>query len=41
MLIRAFAGDAVERVTLAPVRERLEKLLTERFEGLDNPPFFP
>jgi Fe-S cluster assembly protein SufD len=36
MLIRAFANDAVERITLAPVREHLEKLLTERFEGLDT-----
>ncbi len=37
MLVRAFANDAVERVTLAPARERLEKLLTEWFEGLDFP----
>jgi Fe-S cluster assembly protein SufD len=36
MLVRAFANDAVERVTLAPVREHLEQLLTERFEGLDT-----
>jgi len=36
MLVRAFANDAVERITLAPVREHLEKLLTERFEGLDT-----
>ncbi len=35
MLVRAFAQDAVERVTLAPVRAHLEQLLTERFEGLD------
>jgi Fe-S cluster assembly protein SufD len=36
MLIRAFANDAVERITLEPVRAYLEKLLTERFEGLDT-----
>jgi Fe-S cluster assembly protein SufD len=36
MLVRAFANDAVERITLAPVREHLERLLTERFEGLDT-----
>jgi Fe-S cluster assembly protein SufD len=36
MLVRAFANDAVERVTLAPVRAHLEQLLTERFEGLDT-----
>jgi Fe-S cluster assembly protein SufD len=36
MLVRAFANDAVERITLAPVREHLEQLLTERFEGLDT-----
>jgi Fe-S cluster assembly protein SufD len=36
MLIRAFANDAVERITLAPVRAHLEQLLTERFEGLDT-----
>jgi Fe-S cluster assembly protein SufD len=36
MLVRAFANDAVERITLAPVRAHLEKLLTERFEGLDT-----
>jgi Fe-S cluster assembly protein SufD len=36
MLVRAFANDAVERITLAPVRAYLEKLLTERFEGLDT-----
>jgi len=35
MLIRAFANDAVERITVAPARESLEKLLTERFERLD------
>jgi len=35
MLIRAFANDAVERITLAPVRAHLEKLLTERFDSLD------
>jgi len=36
MLVRAFANDAVERITLPLVREYLEKLLTERFEGLDT-----
>jgi len=36
MLVRAFANDAVERITLAPAREHLEKLLTELFEGLDT-----
>jgi Fe-S cluster assembly protein SufD len=36
MLIRAFANDAVERITLPAVREHLEKLLTERFEGLNT-----
>jgi len=36
MLVRAFANDAVERITLAPVREHLETLLTELFEGLDT-----
>jgi Fe-S cluster assembly protein SufD len=36
MLVRAFANDAVERITLAPVRAYLDQLLTERFEGLDT-----
>jgi Fe-S cluster assembly protein SufD len=36
MLVRAFANDAVERITLAPVRDHLDLLLTERFEGLDT-----
>jgi Fe-S cluster assembly protein SufD len=36
MLIRAFANDAVERITLAPVRAQLEQLLTEWFESLDT-----
>jgi Fe-S cluster assembly protein SufD len=36
MLVRAFANDAVERITLAPVRAHLDRLLTERFEGLDT-----
>jgi len=36
MLVRAFANDAVERITLEPVRAHLEKLLTERFESLDT-----
>jgi Fe-S cluster assembly protein SufD len=35
MLVRAFANDAVERITLAPVRAHLEQLLTGWFEGLD------
>jgi Fe-S cluster assembly protein SufD len=35
MLIRAFANDAVERITLAPVRAHLETLLTGWFECLD------
>jgi Fe-S cluster assembly protein SufD len=36
MLVRAFANDAVERITMAPVRAHLDQLLTERFEGLDT-----
>jgi Fe-S cluster assembly protein SufD len=36
MLVRAFANDAVERITLAPVRAHLEQLLTGLFEGLDT-----
>ena len=36
MLIRAFANDAVERVTLAPARAYLDQLLTERFQDLDS-----
>jgi Fe-S cluster assembly protein SufD len=32
MLIRAFAGDVVGRITIEPVRERLDALLTERFD---------
>ena len=36
MLVRAFANDAVERITLAPVRAHLEQLLTGWFEGLDT-----
>jgi Fe-S cluster assembly protein SufD len=36
MLVRAFANDAVERITLAPVRAHLEQLLTRWFEGLDT-----
>ncbi|HEX3988261.1 MAG TPA: Fe-S cluster assembly protein SufD [Verrucomicrobiae bacterium] len=32
MLIRAFAGDAIGRVTIAAVREKLEELLTSRFD---------
>jgi Fe-S cluster assembly protein SufD len=33
MLIRAFASDVVERITMAPARERLEELLAGRFDG--------
>ncbi len=33
MLIRAFAEDVVERITIAAARERLDQLLTERFDG--------
>jgi Fe-S cluster assembly protein SufD len=36
MLVRAFANDAVERISLAPVRAYLDQLLTERLEGLDT-----
>jgi len=36
MLVRAFANDAVERITLAAVRQHLEKLLSARFEGLNT-----
>jgi Fe-S cluster assembly protein SufD len=32
MLIRAFASDVVGRITIEPVRERLDQLLAERFE---------
>jgi len=32
MLIRAFASDVVGRITIGPVRERLDQLLTERFD---------
>jgi hypothetical protein len=31
MLIRAFANDVVERVTIAPAREHLDRLLQDRF----------
>jgi Fe-S cluster assembly protein SufD len=31
MLIRAFANDVVERVTIAPAREQLDRLLQDRF----------
>jgi Fe-S cluster assembly protein SufD len=33
MLVRAFANDMVERITIAPARERLDQLLAGRFEG--------
>ncbi len=32
MLIRAFAGDVIGRVTIEAVREKLEQLLTSRFD---------
>lgn len=32
MLIRAFANDVVNRITIEPVRKRLDKLLEERFD---------
>jgi Fe-S cluster assembly protein SufD len=36
MLIRAFANDVVERVTMAPVREYLDQLLAARFASLET-----
>jgi Fe-S cluster assembly protein SufD len=33
ILIRAFANDVVERITIAPAREQLDRLLRGRFEG--------
>jgi Fe-S cluster assembly protein SufD len=36
ILIRAFANDVVERVTIAPAREQLDRLLRERFEDAAN-----
>jgi Fe-S cluster assembly protein SufD len=36
MLVRAFANDAVERITLPQVRAYLDQLLTGLFEGLDT-----
>jgi Fe-S cluster assembly protein SufD len=36
MLIRAFANDVVERVTLAGVRDHLDRLLDGRFENLET-----
>jgi Fe-S cluster assembly protein SufD len=36
MLVRAFADDAVERITLPQVRAYLDQLLTGLFEGLDT-----
>ncbi|MGA2177103.1 MAG: Fe-S cluster assembly protein SufD [Verrucomicrobiota bacterium] len=33
MLIRAFANDVVERITIAPAREQLDQLLAGRFES--------
>jgi Fe-S cluster assembly protein SufD len=35
MLVRAFANDAVERITMEPVRHHMDRLLTDRFAGLD------
>jgi hypothetical protein len=35
MLIRAFAGDILNRVKVAPVREYLEGLLTARLPHVD------
>jgi Fe-S cluster assembly protein SufD len=32
MLIHAFASDVVDRITIQPVRERLDQLLVERFD---------
>ena len=32
MLIRAFASGVVDRITIQPVRERLDALLAERFD---------
>ncbi len=37
MLVRAFANDAVERITIDSAREYLENLLTQRFQGLEIP----
>jgi Fe-S cluster assembly protein SufD len=33
MLIRAFASSVVDRITIEPVRERLDQLLSERIDG--------
>jgi Fe-S cluster assembly protein SufD len=33
MLIRAFASSVVDRITMRPVRERLDQLLAERIDG--------
>jgi Fe-S cluster assembly protein SufD len=33
MLIRAFASDVVNRITIEPVRDRLDRLLGERFDA--------
>jgi Fe-S cluster assembly protein SufD len=33
MLIHAFANDVVDRVTIAPAREQLDRLLQDRFAG--------
>jgi Fe-S cluster assembly protein SufD len=35
MLIRAFAADVVERISIEPVREQLEQLLTDRFQKVE------
>jgi hypothetical protein len=33
MLIHAFAGEIIERVKCAPVREELDKLIWDRLEA--------
>lgn len=35
MLIRAFAADVVERISIEPVRDQLERLLGERFQQVE------
>ncbi len=35
MLIRAFAGDILNRVKIAPVRQHLEDILTARLPHVD------
>ena len=36
MLVRAFAGDILNRVKIAPLREYLEAILTARLPHVDN-----